>query len=68
MKTYAFRIRKARGAWRVETYDHEPPYGPGWQPAYSGAPTVEDCRAWLAPASLLEWDDETRMAGRYTFA
>jgi len=67
MKLWTFRIRQARGAWRVETWDAEPPYGPGWQPAYTHAPSLDDARAFLDTASVLEWDDESRMSGRYTF-
>jgi hypothetical protein len=65
---WRFRIRRVRGAYRIETWDAEPPYGPAWQPACTGLPTLEHAQAWLAGAPVLRWDDETRMSGEYTFA
>ena len=65
---YTFRIRAARGKWKIETWEAEPPYGPGWQPAYSGAPTLDDARAFFDKAAVLTWDGPDRMSGRYTFA
>jgi hypothetical protein len=68
MTLYTFRIRRdSRGKWRVETWDAEPPYGPGWSPALTGALTLDDARTFLDTA-LVEWSDDSRMGGRYTFA
>ena len=65
---FTFRIIRKGGKWRVETWDAEPPYGPAWQPAYSGAVTVEEARLFFDTATVLEWHDQAHMSGRYTFA
>lgn len=65
---FRFRIRAARGKWRVETWDAEPPYGPAWQPALSGALTVDEARGFFDGAAVLRWDDDSRMSGVYIFA
>jgi len=64
---YRFRIIRRRDTWRVETWDPEPPYGPAWQPAYSGALTIDEARAFLADARVLHWDDDSHLTGHYTF-
>ena len=62
-----FRIRPARGRWRVETWCAEPPFGPAWQPALTGALTVDEAREFFDTATVIEWD-ENRLGGRYTFS
>uniref|UniRef100_A0A6M3L130 Uncharacterized protein n=1 Tax=viral metagenome TaxID=1070528 RepID=A0A6M3L130_9ZZZZ len=64
---YRFRIRHARGKWRLETWEDEPPYGPGWQPAYTGAESVDVARAFLDTAAELHWDDDQHLSGEYRF-
>jgi hypothetical protein len=64
---YTFRIRKARGAWRIETWENEPPYGPAWQPALTGCETIEQAREFFDTAKMLEWDNDSQMTGRYHF-
>ena len=47
---YDFRIvrKSGRHPWRVETWDAEPPYGPAWQPLYSGFDSLAEIRAAFA--------------------
>ena len=67
MKLCKFRIRLVRGSWRIETWEALPPYGPGWQPVYTGAPTLDDARAFFGTAKTLIWADGSHMTGEYSF-
>lgn len=78
---YRFRIHAARGKWRVETWEEARPEdcpagcsaaawanSRGWQPALTGALTIDEAREFFDGAAVLRWDDESRMTGVYTFA
>ncbi len=64
--TFRFRIRRSGAKWRVETWDAEPPYGPGWQPLISGYVSLAEAQVDF-PANWrgVVFDDPTRMTGTF---
>jgi hypothetical protein len=69
---FRFRINKTGGnmpgatRWRVQTYDSEPPYGPGWSPLITGYRSLEEAQTEFPKQwHGVVFDNDSRLTGTF---